>query len=103
MKLQLNTDSHVQHDPSVQRHVETAIEHSLGRFRDQISRVEVHLSDVNGGKPGSDDKRCLIEARIEGRPPVTASDDADTVKAAVDGAARKMQRVLDSALGKLHQ
>jgi hypothetical protein len=28
--------------------------------------VEVHLSDENGKKGGSHDKRCMMEARLEG-------------------------------------
>lgn len=102
MHIQLNTDSHIQHDPSLVRHVEQAIESSLGRFSTQITRVEVHLRDTNAGKAGDDDKHCLLEARLEGRPPVVASDDAATVALAVNGAAKKLQRALDSSLGRLN-
>jgi hypothetical protein len=101
MKIQLNTDSNIQGDDSVLRHVEEAVESNLGRFGSQVTRVEVHLRDVNGGKSGANDKHCLMEARLEGRQPATASEDAETVAAAITGAARKLQRVLDSSLGKL--
>lgn len=101
MLIQLNTDHNIQHDPSVVRHVEQTLESTLGRFSSQITRVEVHLRDVNAGKAGDQDKTCLLEARLEGRPPVVASDDAATVATAVNGAARKLQRALDSSLGKL--
>lgn len=101
MKIQLNTDSNIQGDESVLRHVEEAVESSLGRFGSQVTRVEVHLRDVNGGKSGAHDKHCLMEARLEGRPPAAASEDAETVAAAITGAAKKLQRVLDSSLGKL--
>ncbi|GHA73743.1 HPF/RaiA family ribosome-associated protein [Cognatilysobacter bugurensis] len=101
MHIQLNTDHNIQHDPSVVRHVEQTLESALGRFSTQITRVEVHLRDTNAGKSGDDDKTCLLEARLEGRPPVVASDDAATVASAVSGAARKLQRALDSSLGKL--
>lgn len=101
MKVQLNTDNHIQGDDSLAQHVETVIEDVLGRFNGQVSRVEVHLSDVNGGKSGGGDKHCTMEARIDGRPPMAASEDADNVRAAIAGAARKLQRVLDSSLGKL--
>jgi hypothetical protein len=101
MKIQLNTDNHIQGDPSVVRHVEEAVESSLARFRDQVTRIEVHLRDANAGKAGAHDKHCVMEARLEGRPPVTASADAESVAAAVNATAKKLQRVLDSALGKL--
>lgn len=101
MKVQINTDSHVQHDESLTRHVESAVSAALERFGDQVTRVEVHLRDKNGGKAGADDKVCMMEARLEGLAPMTASEHADSVAAAVSGAARKLQRVLDHALGRL--
>lgn len=100
MKVQLNTDKNIQGDEALTSHVETVVDGVLGRFRSQISRIEVHLSDVNAGKSGAADKRCVMEARLEGRPPVAASDDADTVGASISGAAGKLQRLLDSSLGK---
>lgn len=99
MKINVNTDKHIHGD--MQRHVEDAVHAALGRFAGQLSRVEVHLRDANGGKTGANDKHCLMEARIDGRPPLAASDDADSVASAINGAARKLQRVLDSSLGKL--
>jgi hypothetical protein len=101
MKIQLNTDNNIQGDPSVVRHVEETVESSLSRFRDQVTRVEVHLRDTNAGKAGAHDKHCVMEARLEGRPPVTASADDETVRGAVIATAKKLQRVLDSSLGKL--
>lgn len=101
MKVQINTDSHVQHDESLTRHVETTLSNTLDRFNGQITRIEVHLRDKNGGKSGDKDKQCTMEARLEGLPPMTASEEAGSVAAAVSGAARKLQRVLDHALGKL--
>lgn len=101
MHIQLNTDHTIQSDPSVVRLVEQTLESSLARFARQITRVEVHLRDTNAGKAGDNDKHCLLEARLEGRPPVVASEDAATVSLAVTGAAKKLQRALDSSLGKL--
>jgi hypothetical protein len=60
----------------------------------------VHLSDENANKSGGSDKRCLIEARLEGRQPEVASDEAATLEGAYSGATRKLQRVLESSLGK---
>ena len=101
MQVILNTDNHVQGDEALAAHVDGVVDSVLGRFRKQITRVEVHLSDVNADKSGSSDKRCIMEARLEGRPPAAASNDAETMRAAISGAAHKLQRVLDSSLGKL--
>ena len=81
---------------------EDIVESGLARFGDQITRVEVHLSDVNGLKHGVDDKRCLLEARLAGLQPLAVSDQADTLHSAITGATRKLVRSLDSTLGRLN-
>jgi ribosome-associated translation inhibitor RaiA len=100
MQVQLKTDSHVQGAESLTAWVERELKDKLGRFRDQVTRIEVHLSDVNGTRVGGDEKRCLLEARLTGRQPVAVSHNAGKVADAVHGAADKMLRALDTALGK---
>jgi ribosome-associated translation inhibitor RaiA len=102
MHIEINTDRNIRYDESVERHVRDAIESNLARFAPQVSRVEVHLHDQNAEKKGAADKRCLVEARVDGRPPITASDEADTLAAAITNAAKKLQRRIDSELGRLH-
>ena len=75
---------------------------ALSGFSDQITRVEVHFSDEKGGKAGTGDKRCLLEARPAGRQPVAVSHEASTLEEALDGAAGKLRRLLESTLGRLH-
>ena len=100
MKIQVNTDNHIAgHQPLLDQ-VRENVEGVLGRFADRLTRVEVHLSDVNGRKVTPDDRRCLIEARLEGRPPLVASDEASGVLQAVNGAAEKLGRAIESALEK---
>lgn len=101
MKIHLHTDSHTEGGAALAEHVESVVEGALGRFGSQISRVEVHLSDANAGKTGSGDKHCTMEARMDGRPPQAVKDSADSVHEAINGAARKLQRVLDSLQGRL--
>jgi ribosome-associated translation inhibitor RaiA len=69
---------------------------------DLITRVEVHLTDESGPKSGKNDKRCMMEARLEGRQPIAVTDEAATVELAVDGAADKLARLIEHTLGKLH-
>jgi hypothetical protein len=100
MKVQLNTDNHIQGDEALAQHVDQLVQDTLGRFRNQVTRVEVFLSDTNAGKHGDSDKHCLMEARPDGLAPMTATHEAETVREAINGAARKLQRVLGTALGK---
>lgn len=102
MKIHLNTDNHVQGDASLQRHAQDTVSTVLDRYAERISRIEVHVHDDNGRERtgNGQDKHCTIEARLHNLPPLAASDSADEVAAAVTGAARKLQRVIETAIGK---
>jgi len=102
MKIQINTDSNIAGNDQLRREVETLLRGALDRFSEKITRVEVHLSDENSDKKsGVDDMRCLLEARLAGLQPIAVSHEAATLQEAVDGAAEKLKRSLDSTLGRL--
>ena len=101
MRVQFNTNSSIEGRDELARLAEKTVGDALQRFSAQITRVEVHLSDVNSIKPGERDIRCLLEARLKGLRPVAASHLAGTPLLALEGAANKLQRVLDGVLGKL--
>lgn len=100
MKIQVNTDAHIEGREALATQVSATVEHALHRFHDQVTRLEVHLSDQNGGKNGQHDKRCVMEARLAGRQPIAASDSAATLDQAVRGAADKLARLIDTQLGR---
>lgn len=101
MQVQFNTDESVEGREALARHASEVVDHTLGRFSDHVTRVEIHVSDVNGEKGGLHDKRCLMEARIAGRQPIAVSDQAGSVHQAIEGATQKLKRALDGVLGKL--
>ena len=101
MKIQINTDKNIPGHEALAHSVETILQQVLARFSEQITRVEVHLSDENSAtKAGLPDKRCLLEVRLSGRQPVSVSEQAKTVDQAVRGAAQKMVSSLESETGK---
>lgn len=100
MQIQVNTDSHIVGSAALTTEVETKVQAALGRFSDRITRIEVHLSDVNSVKTGPDEKRCLIEARVAGMQPTSVSHQAATLSHAIDGARDKMLAALDTVFGK---
>jgi ribosome-associated translation inhibitor RaiA len=102
MKIQVNTDKNIEGSEELVAHIETVVENSLRHFRNQITRVEIHFRDENSHKSGRDDKRCMMEARLEGRQPVAVTHQAGSVSDAVEGAAKKMKASLESTLGKLN-
>ncbi len=100
MQVQVNTDDKVQGEASLTAWVESELKARLARFRDQVTRVEVHLSDASGARVGSADKCCKLEARMAGHAPVAVSHEAAKVGEAVIGAVDKLQRKLDSTTGR---
>jgi ribosome-associated translation inhibitor RaiA len=101
MLIQVNSDNNIIATEALTREVESVVESSLGRFDNRLTRVEVHLTDENSSK-GGNDKRCVMEARPNGLPPMAASDVAPTLEQAIAGAAEKLERVLESRFGKLN-
>ena len=101
MHIELSTDSNIQGSEDLATHVKGVVQNALSHYDAQITRVEVHLSDANADKGGQDDKRCMIEARLEGRQPTAVTHAAATLEQAVKGAADKLKRSLESTLGRL--
>jgi ribosome-associated translation inhibitor RaiA len=101
MQVLVNSDHNIDGSVSLSERVESIVTDAVGRFADRITRVEAHLNDVNGAKGGERDKRCMLEARLGGLAPVAVSDEAPTLLEAIEGAADKLERAIDHALGKL--
>jgi ribosomal subunit interface protein len=101
MQIHINTDKNIDGHQRFAEYVKTVVASSLTRFSQRITRIEVHLSDENGPKEGKADKRCMMEVRLEGRPPAAVTHHAEDLDQAIDGAVAKLEHLLDSALGKL--
>ncbi len=104
MKIQMNTDHNIEGHAALGTYVNSVVEDALSQTSDRITRVEVHLSDENSDKKhGKDVMRCVMEARLEGLQPVAVTHHAETLHQAVDGAADKLYRLIDSTLGRLNE
>jgi len=101
MTIQINTDKNLSVHEAFEAQLDNLFSEELSRFSEHITRLEVHLSDENGNKQGLNDKRCMIEARIEGRQPIAVTDRANDYERAVGGAIEKMKASLDTIVGKL--
>jgi len=101
MQIKTNTDRNITGSEGLAAQANAIVESALARFSDQITRVEIHLSDENGARGGAQDKRCLMEARLEGRQPVAVTHQAATAELAMIGAADKLKRSIESTLGRL--
>lgn len=100
MTIQFNTDNNITGSEEFTAPLIALIADNLSRFDDQITRVEVHLSDENSSKNGQKDKRCLMEARLQGLQPVAVTNLADTEEQAVSGAIEKLKASLETIVDR---
>ena len=100
MNIQINTGHNIQSNKALIAKFSSTIESSLSRMSNHITSVEVHLKDEDGAKRGKNDKRCMIEARLEGRQPIVVTDHASTLNQALDGAIDKIINMIESILGR---
>ena len=84
MQIYVHTDKNIDGKAEMTAHVESEVASALTRFSGHLTRVEVHLSDQSAGRVTEADIRCMIEARPEGRAPVTVTEDAGSVDSALD-------------------
>jgi len=101
MIIQINTDKNIAGTDKLSAYLDSAITEELARYSDKISRLEVHLSDENSHKEGQNDKRCMLEARVEGIQPIAVTNQAATTEQAIDGALDKLKASLQTIFGKL--
>ena len=101
MQVQINTDHNIAGHEALTAYVTSSVESALSRFSKHITRIEVHLTDENADKSGGNDKRCLMEARLEGRQPIAVTDSAAILDKAIHGALLKLTRLIESTLGRV--
>ena len=101
MKIQINSDNTISENESMDNSFKTLIEDSLKYYSEHITRIEVHFSDENGNKDGLNDKRCMIEARLEGKQPTAVTAQEDTIEEALNSALEKMEALLKTELGRM--
>lgn len=101
MTIQLNADNNLSISKEYSQKLTEILSEELDRYSENLTRLEVHLSDENGNKDSKNDKRCLLEARPKGHQPVAVSDTGDNYDLAVDGAIDKLKAMLDKLLGRM--
>ena len=101
MIIQFNTDHNIQGLESLESKMNAIITDEMSRFSNQITRIEVFLSDENSHKKGNNDKKCILEARLEGMQPLAVSDHANNHEEAVKGALVKLKAVIETKFGQL--
>jgi ribosome-associated translation inhibitor RaiA len=102
MKVQVNTSNDIDNKDALERWASDYLNEHLARFEQDITSIEVQITDENHSpKGGGVDKRCMLEARVNGRAPIAVTNYGPDQNLAFRGAADKLQNALDHAIGKL--
>jgi hypothetical protein len=99
VQIQINDPQKIVTDELAQA-FERSVNDLLAPFAARITRIEIHIKDLNAQKGGVD-KRCLIEARPRGLDPVVAEHEDRSLRDAFRGALDKLQRVLERRFDRL--
>ena len=101
MQIQVNSNRSFETDEAFERWANTELNESFSRFKEEITRIEVHMSDENAERSGPTDKRCVMEARLANREPVAVNHQAASQDEAFRGASEKLKRLIEHTIGKM--
>lgn len=100
MFVQINTDNRIEAKDVSGSVVEDRVRERLSRFADRLTRVEVHLRDVDGDRNGGQGIEATLESRPAGGQPIVVTERAASIENAIAGALRKAVDILDRSFGK---
>ena len=98
MLIQVNFGD-VESSQAIEDRVHEELEKALHHQADRVTRVEVHLRDLNAQKSGVD-KRCTMEARLAGFQPLAVEEDREDLYEAIHAAAKKLHRAVKHKLDR---
>lgn len=101
MQINVNTDNTITNRQGLDEHVESVVRASIDRFSDQLTGIEVHLSNEQREKAADGGNSCMMEARVRGHQPVVVHEHSDDLRQSIKNAAHKLARTLDSTFGRL--
>lgn len=102
MQVQVHADDSIQGGDSLAQWVQEEINTKLARLKEYVVRVEVFLTGVDAMKStGAPGRRCVLETRANGRPPIAVNAEAEKVKEAFNAAIEKLRRAVEADLGKV--
>ena len=102
MQVQVHADDSIQGGESLAQWAQEEINTKLARLKEYVVRVEVFLTGVDALKStGGPGKRCVLETRATGRPPIAVNAEAEKVKDAFNSAIEKLKRAVETDLDKV--
>ena len=102
MQVQVHTDATIQGGESLEQWAREEVNSKLARLKEYVVRVEVFFTGVDAMKAnGAPGKKCVLETRANGRPPVAVNAEAEKLHDAFNAAIEKLRRAVESDLDKV--
>ena len=102
MQVQVHADDSIQGGESLAQWTKEEVINRLARLKDHVTRVEVYFTGVDALKAnGAPGKRCVLETRANGRPPIAVNAEAEKMQEAFVLAIEKLRRAVETDLGKV--
>ncbi|BCD99952.1 HPF/RaiA family ribosome-associated protein [Marinicellulosiphila megalodicopiae] len=99
MKIKIKA-RHLALTSELKNYVKRRILFALDSRRENIKRIEVTLSDINGPK-GGEDKRCQVLVKLNGQQDVIINDKQVQIFSAIDKAADRASRSVSKRIERL--
>lgn len=98
MTIQFNTDKHVSGKNNLETRVRTIISSQLNRFKEQITNIHVHLSGEKRSEIGQNGNRCMLEARLENKQPITVTSYDKIIEQSINDSLDKLKTSIETVL-----
>jgi ribosome-associated translation inhibitor RaiA len=102
MQIFLHTDPNIRGSQAMANHLNEVVKDAMRRFGERVSRVEAHLSNVHSTikTTTEQDIHCTLEAKVVGLDAVIVKVQASNAHQAIDGAAKKLIRAVETQIDK---
>lgn len=101
MPIHVDTDRNIAGNDGLVVSIDARIENDAIRSIGRIVCMKVHLTNEDAGKTGEDDKRCVMETRLEERQSVAMREDPAMLQFAVHWSAHRLGRMIGCSVTTL--
>lgn len=101
LQILIQTDKNIENSAGLEEHVRNSVNKAMAHFDERLTRVEVHLRDVNGDKYGDRDHECMMEARLRGLKPLAVTHADSNLHLAIAGASERLRNAVSNLVGRM--
>lgn len=101
MEVRVTTNHNIEGSEALNKYIGSEIKEKLGRFDEYLTKIEVHLADETSQKKTPDDKRCILQANVKGRPSIVATNHGNSIDEALGKSLSTLKDSLDAYVTQL--